>query len=65
MKKFEDYLREVVIVNEIEMVNPSKEYSTEEVKYMEGYNQALRDIIHDFHGEWVDFQQEVLDFSVN
>ena len=65
MEKFQEYLREIIKDNELEIKNNKEKYDSEEKSYMRGYNQALKDVYNDFNIDWKDFEEEVLSFSIN
>ena len=65
MEKFQEYLKDVIKDNELELKNNIDKYTFEERAYMRGYNQALKDLYFDFNIDWKDFEDEVLSFSVN
>jgi hypothetical protein len=65
MEKFQEYLREIIKDNELEIKKNIDQYTFEEKSYMRGYNQALKDVYNDFNIDWKDFEEEVLSFSTN
>jgi|TARA_R100000081_G_C4796205_1_gene161030 hypothetical protein len=44
-----DILEKAIIYNVRELEEPSKEYTMSELKWMEGYTQALKDVLNDLN----------------
>tara|TARA_Y100001972_G_C7633159_1_gene317845 strand:- start:1268 stop:1477 length:210 start_codon:yes stop_codon:yes gene_type:complete len=44
-----DILEQAVKENEHELENPSKKYTMSETKWMQGYTQALKDVLNDLN----------------
>jgi hypothetical protein len=65
MTEFKILLEETLISNELEELVPSQEYSEREKIYMEGYNQALKDIYEDFNFYYEKFMKDYHSFSLN
>lgn len=65
MTEFKILLEETLISNELEELIPSQEYSEREKVYMEGYNQALKDIYEDFNVYYEKFMKTYHSFSLN
>lgn len=51
--------------NQMEMVMPSREYTDNEIIWMRGYTQALKDMIEDYDNDIEDAIQKSFNFSVN
>jgi hypothetical protein len=51
--------------NQMEMIMPSREYTNNEIIWMRGYTQALKDMIEDYDNDIEDAIQKSVDFSLN
>ncbi len=51
--------------NRLEMIMPSREYTDNEIIFMRGYNQALKDMLEDYNNDIEDAIQNALTFSLN
>ena len=51
--------------NQMEMIMPSREYTDNEIIWMRGYTQALKDMIEDYDNDIEDAIQKSFDFSLN
>jgi hypothetical protein len=47
------------------MIMPSREYTDNEIIFMRGYNQALKDMIEDYDNDIEDAIKRALTFSLN
>ena len=65
MKNFKDLLSETLAENQIETLMPSREYSENERVYMQGYNDALADMLEDFNAEFDEFMKHTYTPSLN
>ncbi len=51
--------------NQMEMIMPSREYTDNEIIWMRGYTQALKDMIEDYDNDIEDAIKKTFDFSLN
>ena len=65
MKNFKDLLEETLTENKVEALVPSREYSEDERIYMQGYSDALADMLEDFNDEYSDFLENTYTPSLN
>ena len=65
MKNFKDLLEETLTENKVEVLVPSREYSEDERIYMQGYNDALADMLEDFNAEYSEFLENTYTSSLN
>ena len=65
MKNFKDLLEETLTENKVEVLVPSREYSEDERIYMQGYNDALADMLEDFNAEYDEFMKHTYTPSLN
>lgn len=65
MIKFKVLLENTIQDNEIEELVPSRDYTPEEVIFMRGYNQALKDMYTDFVDEFDNFAEDFNRASLN
>lgn len=65
MVKFKVLLENTIQDNEIEELVPSRDYTPEEIIFMRGYNQALKDMYADFVDEFDNFAEEFNRASLN
>jgi len=47
------------------MVNPSREYTSKEIIYLHGYNQALQDMLNDFTEDYNKFLEDMIKLNLN
>jgi len=65
MKNFKELLQQTLADNQMESLMPSREYTENERRYMQGYNEALSDMLEDFNAEYNDFLKNVYKPSLN
>jgi hypothetical protein len=65
MANFKQSLLDALEDNRIEMIMPSREYTDNEIIFMRGYNQALKDMIEDYDNDIEDAIKQALTFSLN
>jgi hypothetical protein len=65
MSNFKQSLLDALEDNRIEMIMPSREYTDNEIIFMRGYNQALKDMIEDYDNDIEDAIKQALTFSLN
>ena len=65
MDKFKQTLVEAIEENKEEMISPSREYTDNEIIWMRGYTQALKDMIEDYDNDIEDAIKKSVDFSLN
>ena len=65
MKNFKNLLEETLTENKVEVLVPSREYSEDERIYMQGYNDALADMLEDFNAEYDEFMKHTYTPSLN
>ena len=65
MKNFKDLLSETLAENQMETLMPSREYTENERIYMQGYTDALSDMLEDFNAEYSDFLENTYTPSLN
>jgi hypothetical protein len=65
MSNFKQSLLDALEDNRLEMVMPSREYTDNEIIFMRGYNQALKDMLEDYNNDIEDAIQNALTFSLN
>ena len=65
MKNFKNLLEETLTENKVEVLVPSREYSEDERIYMQGYNDALADMLEDFNAEYSEFLENTYTSSLN
>jgi len=65
MSNFKQSLLDALEDNRLEMVMPSREYTDNEIIWMRGYNQALKDMLEDYNNDIEDAIQNALTFSLN
>lgn len=62
---FRHSLLEAIESNRLEMLIPSREYSDSQVYWMDGYQQALEDMLGDYDNNIHDIIKNTLTFSLN
>jgi hypothetical protein len=65
MANFKQSLLDALEDNRLEMIMPSREYTDNEIIFMRGYNQALKDMIEDYDNDIEDAIKRALTFSLN
>ena len=65
MKNFKDLLQQTLADNQMESLMPSREYTENERIYMQGYRDALADMLEDFNDEYSDFLENTYTPSLN
>jgi hypothetical protein len=65
MASFKQSLLDALEDNRLEMIMPSREYTDNEIIFMRGYNQALKDMLEDYDNDIEDAIQKSLTFSLN
>ena len=65
MKNFKRLLTQAIDENRIEIVEPSREYTRDERIYMQGYTDALDDMLGDFNAEYKEFMKNTYTQSLN
>ena len=65
MVNFKKVLSEALADNQIETLMPSREYTENERIYMQGYTDALADMLEDFNAEFDEFIKNTYTPSLN
>ena len=65
MSSFKQSLLDALEDNRLEMIMPSREYTDNEIIFMRGYTQALKDMLEDYDNDIEDAIQNALTFSMN
>ena len=65
MKNFKELLQQSLADNQMESLIPSREYTENERIYMQGYIDALSDMLEDFNAEYSDFLENTYTPSLN
>ncbi len=65
MNSFKQTLIDAIEENKMEMVNPSREYTDNEIIWLRGYNQALQDMLSDFTEDYNKFLEDMIKNSLN
>jgi hypothetical protein len=65
MVNFKKALSEALADNQIESLMPSREYTQDERIYMQGYTDALADMLEDFNAEYSAFMENTYTASLN
>jgi hypothetical protein len=62
---FKQSILDAIEDNQLEMIMPSREYNDNEIIWMRGYTQALKDMIEDYDNDIEDAIKKSLTFSLN
>jgi hypothetical protein len=62
---FKQSLLDAIEDNQMEMIMPSREYTDNEIIWMRGYTQALKDMIVDYNDDIEIAIKNALTFSLN
>jgi hypothetical protein len=65
MANFKQSLLDALEDNRLEMIMPSREYTDNEIIFMRGYNQALKDMLEDYNDDVNEAVKNALIFSIN
>jgi hypothetical protein len=65
MKNFKRLLTQAINENREEVAQPSREYTRDERIYMQGYTDALGDMLGDFNAEYEEFMENTYTPSLN
>jgi hypothetical protein len=65
MNSFKQTLIDAIEENKVEMVNPSREYTDNEIIWLRGYNQALQDMLSDFTEDYNKFLEDMIKLNLN
>lgn len=65
MVNFKELLTQTLADNQMESLMPSREYTENERIYMQGYIDALSDMLEDFNAEYSDFSKTIFTPSLN
>ena len=65
MVNFKELLKETLAENQMETLLPSREYTEDERVYLQGYTDALNDVLEDFNAEYDDFIKHIFTPSLN
>ena len=65
MVNFKELLQQSLADNQMESLMPSREYTENERIYMQGYTDALSDMLEDFNAEYSDFLENTYTASLN
>ncbi len=65
MDQFKQTLISAIQDNIEEMVNPSREYTDNEIIWKRGYNQALQDMLSDFTEDYDKFINDLIKLNLN
>jgi len=65
MINFKELLKETLAENQMETLLPSREYTEDERVYLQGYTDALNDVLEDFNAEYDDFIKHIFTPSLN
>ena len=65
MSSFKQCLLDALEDNRLEMIMPSREYTDNEIIWMRGYNQAIKDMLADYNDDIEDAIKNALTFSMN
>ena len=65
MKNFKELLQQSLADNQMESLMPSWEYTENERIYMQGYTDALADMLEDFNAEYSEFLENTYTSSLN
>ena len=62
---FKQSILDAIEDNKMEMIMPSREYTDNEIIFMRGYTQALKDMLEDYDNDIEDAIKKSFDFSLN
>ncbi len=62
---FKQSILDAIEDNKMEMIMPSREYSDNEIIFMRGYTQALKDMLEDYDNDIEDAIKNCFNFSLN
>jgi len=65
MVNFKELLQQSLADNQMESLMPSREYTQDERIYMQGYTDALADMLEDFNAEYNAFMENTYTASLN
>lgn len=65
MVKFKKVLIDIIEDNRLESLIPSREYTENEQIYMQGYTQALEDMLEDLNASIDEFAKDIINCSLN
>ena len=65
MENYRKSITDAIEDNKIELLSPSREYTDEEIIWMKGYNQALKDMLDDFDNDFENFLNELIKTQLN
>ena len=65
MKNFKELLQQSLADNQMESLMPSREYTENKRIYMQGYTDALADMLEDFLAEYDEFMKNTYTASLN
>lgn len=65
MENYRRSLKNAIKDNEAELILPSREYSPEEIVWMNGYIEALQDMLGDFENDYENFLNELITTQLN
>jgi hypothetical protein len=65
MENYRKSLTDAIEDNKIELIAPSREYTENEIVWMQGYNQALQDMLEDFDNDFENFLNEIIKAQLN
>lgn len=65
MENYRRSLKNAIKDNEAELILPSREYSPEEIIWMNGYIEALQDMMEDFENDYENFLNELITTQLN
>ena len=65
MKNFKELLQQSLADNQMESLMPSREYTENERIYMQGYTDALADMLEDFNAEYNEFMENINKIHLN
>jgi len=62
---FKQSILDAIEDNKMEMIMPSREYTDNEIIFMRGYTQALKDMLEDYDNDIEDAIKNCFNFSLN
>ena len=65
MENFRKKLKDTIEDNRLESLVPSREYTENEQIYMQGYTQALEDMLEDLNASIDEFVKDIINCSLN